>query len=789
MSTTSSTFYTPPAAAHARMRLDSIFARNAGARYRATPPSPPVQLTAADRTRANSTAQSTWDSDVVKRVSKDTLGNKHSTFSGSESHRRVLWDSLYAGLQDAFASKDTTASSLFDLVDVDQEVHPVYNELLLRTLVSLTTPNSPARRWVDSSARASPKDGKRALLEVTERLLPPTHKPLRHHSELLAISFDEFDDPEPLVAQFSECLKAIDASGAGSLTDRHAKRQLLSALDKEFYKEVVTPLRLDTDLDKVSLDEIYAHVCEVWWCANPDGPVKKKTPEHHIISSAYASSHSASSEFVAEFDRVLREALALLRELRDPDARETPPGPVEPQPSPHRSHGPPAGRRPGVSFPPSKWRDANNRQGGKFHGRSSYGSRFAAPPFPRGGNWSQKWYQKGTAARCISFHSLSSAFVQECPLCPGHYHDTARCPAVGGACTEDATAAAFELDDVVSAFQAAFDDNDDSAFAQLCQQHDAPLVRSDPDPFTYPAGLDLGLRAHPDRSAGCHRGRTGCGTGRVSFTTASLAPVVPPPPPAEPTPAVPPPAVEDPDPGPPAGLAPLAAHDPAQFDCPFGNTFADNFALQLERDPSLHFDSFSFPNPPSVWFPPVSGIGSDSDSASEADGPAPGPDPVRPAAHPLEDVRRIPAPRGTRLAAGLLSLLTLFGCTTAACGSVVPCTASAVPSAVPAVWPTADPGGPGPELSPPALPPDPPPTFPFAPPLSFPTDSVPGYGSGYFLDSGPLVLDSGYVLASGSGLWTWFWYLVSGYWLNFFDNPDYFVNNGELCIADHPRGG
>ncbi|KAK3275504.1 hypothetical protein CYMTET_16367 [Cymbomonas tetramitiformis] len=722
------------------MRLDSIFARNAGARYRATPPSPSVQLTAADRTRAYTTAQSTWDSDVVKRVSKDTLGNKASTCSGSEPHRRVLWDSLFVGLQDAFASKDATASTIFDLVDVDQEVHPVYNELLLRSYPG----------FVDNA---------------------------------------EFSSEE-----------AIEASGAGSLDDpdRHAKRQLLSALDPEFYKEVITPLRLDTKLDQVSLDEIYAHVCEVWWCANPDGPQQPRKPG--LVTAAYASDRHASSEFIDEFDRVLREALSLLHALRDPAAREAPPGPVEPHSPPPRRDGPPKGRRPGVSFPPSKWRDASNRPGGKFHGRSGFGSRFAAPPLPKGGQL---------------FTTL------ECPLCPGHYHDTARCSAVDGACSGDATAAAHELDDVVSAFQAAFDDNDDAAFAQLCQQHEAPLVRSDPDPFTYPADLDLGLRAQyagltapapadpgistrlaearavlaglRDATAAA-RAAAPSQPGRVSFGTASLAPVVPPPPPTDPPPAVPPSAVEDPDPGPPAGLAPLSAYDPANFETPFGETFAGRFALQIEQDPALHFDSFSFPNPPSVWGPPLSEI--DIDSDSEGDDPAPGPDPVRPAAHPPEGILRVPAPRGARLAAGLLSLLTLFGCTPAACGSVVPCTAAAVPPAVPPVWLAANPGGPGPELSPPALPPDPPPTFPFTPPLSFPTDLLPGYGTGYLLDSRLWLLDSGCGLDSGSGhwlpsgLWSWFCYLVSGFWLNSFDNPDYFVNNGELCTsADHPRGG
>ncbi|KAK3289092.1 hypothetical protein CYMTET_3448 [Cymbomonas tetramitiformis] len=147
----------------------------------------------------------------------------------------------------AFTSKDATASSIFDLVDIDKEVHPVFNDLLLRALVYLTSPHSPARS----------------------------------------------SDPEPLVAQFSECLKAIEASGAGALEDKHAKRQLLSSLDADFYREVITPLRLDTEVDKVSIEEIYAHVCEVWWCANPNG-LKNSFNPATPLSVAYTSGSEAS---------------------------------------------------------------------------------------------------------------------------------------------------------------------------------------------------------------------------------------------------------------------------------------------------------------------------------------------------------------------------------------------------------------------------------------------------------------------------------------------------------------
>ncbi|KAK3238136.1 hypothetical protein CYMTET_51832 [Cymbomonas tetramitiformis] len=55
------------------------------------------------------------------------------------------------------------------------------------------------------------------------------------------------------------------------MDEKAAKRQLLAALDPEFYREVITPLRLDTELAKMALEEIFAHVLEVWWCAHPNG--------------------------------------------------------------------------------------------------------------------------------------------------------------------------------------------------------------------------------------------------------------------------------------------------------------------------------------------------------------------------------------------------------------------------------------------------------------------------------------------------------------------------------------
>eukprot|EP00854_Cymbomonas_tetramitiformis_P004323 gene4323-biopygen4257 len=206
--------------------------------------------------------------------------------------------------EDSFESKEPASSVLFDLVDVDKEATS-----------------------------------------------------LRHHEELLAIFFAEGADPEPLVAQFDECLKAIAACGAGPLDGRHAKRQLLSALDPAFYKEVITPLRLDTELDKVPIEEIYARICEVWWCANPDGPTPaKRSPSLPLLAAYAGEEHDAATDLLSEFGRVLKEAFNLLGLLRY-SGKDSVPDPPQP-----RRDARPQDCRTGVSFPHSKWRDEHNRR-------------------------------------------------------------------------------------------------------------------------------------------------------------------------------------------------------------------------------------------------------------------------------------------------------------------------------------------------------------------------------------------------------------------------------------------
>ncbi|KAK3249821.1 hypothetical protein CYMTET_40771 [Cymbomonas tetramitiformis] len=112
-----SSHVTPPLGANNRIRLDTIFSRDVGSRYRPTPNSPRVTLTAPDRTRAAAVQNSTWDVDIIKRISRDALGSKEDTFHGDEVRRNTLWTSIVKSLQRAFEQKDPNNAALVYLAD------------------------------------------------------------------------------------------------------------------------------------------------------------------------------------------------------------------------------------------------------------------------------------------------------------------------------------------------------------------------------------------------------------------------------------------------------------------------------------------------------------------------------------------------------------------------------------------------------------------------------------------------------------------------------------------------
>ncbi|KAK3283597.1 hypothetical protein CYMTET_8685 [Cymbomonas tetramitiformis] len=71
---------------------------------------------------------SIWDIDVVKRVAKDVMGDKASTFSATENDENACWYEIVTGLRTAFEQRHEQAVGIFDLTDATVDVNPVYNE-------------------------------------------------------------------------------------------------------------------------------------------------------------------------------------------------------------------------------------------------------------------------------------------------------------------------------------------------------------------------------------------------------------------------------------------------------------------------------------------------------------------------------------------------------------------------------------------------------------------------------------------------------------------------------------
>ncbi|KAK3278133.1 hypothetical protein CYMTET_13908 [Cymbomonas tetramitiformis] len=193
-----------------------------------------------------------------------------------------------------------------------------------------------------------------------------------------------------------------------------AKKQLLASLDTDFYDKVITPLRLDVELAKVELEDIFAHILDVWEQANT-GRVKRHVPsaDKSVLYSGLPFDMDDKA-LISNFQFHIDAANKVLPSLcSDENANDEPT------------------------------------------------TRWPAPPTRK----------------------------------PGFWHDSANCPTADIECDECVIEQADDADGLVSAFQTAFDAEDDTAFARLCAQHDHPLVRQDEEPFTFPEHIDVGFRA------------------------------------------------------------------------------------------------------------------------------------------------------------------------------------------------------------------------------------------------------------------------------------------------------
>ncbi|KAK3284807.1 hypothetical protein CYMTET_7570 [Cymbomonas tetramitiformis] len=144
-----------------------------------------------------------------------------------------------------------------------------------------------------------------------------TVRPLGNYEELCAIYFDSKLDPDPLIQDFDACLTAIRNAASGPLDDMVTKKQLLASLDIDFYDKVNTPLRLDVELAKVDLEDIYAHIFEIWESEQGVGRVKRVTPAPPPSPTMLYSGGADVQALIHEFEKQLESATSTLVALKD----------------------------------------------------------------------------------------------------------------------------------------------------------------------------------------------------------------------------------------------------------------------------------------------------------------------------------------------------------------------------------------------------------------------------------------------------------------------------------------
>ncbi|KAK3282924.1 hypothetical protein CYMTET_9360 [Cymbomonas tetramitiformis] len=225
-----------------RRKLATIF-DTLGAQHSATPDTPPQAPAAPASATVLSTDQpfidrgcialykDGFDAKVAKSILGKIMGDKSEKFTGKHNHDADVFASLLC--------------------------IPEANGLLFATVVRLTAPRSPAHDWAESSATASPDDGKRALLEVARRLTTVT-APLDSLRTLLAITFPSGVDPDANIAEFNACLRDVQKSGV--LNDDEVKQHFLTALDKRYYQPVYSESNSDIPHTAYSGQDIEAHL-------------------------------------------------------------------------------------------------------------------------------------------------------------------------------------------------------------------------------------------------------------------------------------------------------------------------------------------------------------------------------------------------------------------------------------------------------------------------------------------------------------------------------------------------
>lgn len=384
-------------------------------------------------------------------------------FSGDEQDARSLLDSLVEELTSKLTALDPLFAEAFKLSDVTAAVGPSSNKLLFELLEYLCC--GPALASVRHSHRYFPHDGKVALTSLVRDVLPSVEDFSKADFVFTksAVELTAGVNPKQFLQTFQDCLQgAQEELGDGSTLELGrdtAIRLLLRRACPTFYKAVH---------DEYLPEKV------------------KAKPELTVVSCALAIQRVYNTSVKPA---TARPAAAL---------GYTPSGPR------------PGGGR-GGQYAKGGYRSSQSRY---YPPRSSHplkgkgkNYRFAAPPLPKGGNWSQSKGRKGgkSAPRKgkgksrVTFHPGARRFFSNCSC--GGRHSAVDCPRTQhlaahsmGIDPEELADSAYS--DVLAAqYQAAYEHSEE-AFEAVCRDHGTPDVCDAAEALcTYPEDGSLSFSA------------------------------------------------------------------------------------------------------------------------------------------------------------------------------------------------------------------------------------------------------------------------------------------------------
>ncbi|KAK3252620.1 hypothetical protein CYMTET_38081 [Cymbomonas tetramitiformis] len=371
-------------------------------------------------------------------------------FTAGEKHSDHVWLHLVEAIEKHFVNESDQFADLFRLTDPTIECPEDANDLLYVTLEHLIKPGSDARAWLDSSGREFPNDGKRALSEISRRLDDQT-EPLDALQLLIEIRFEARNvDPDSGIRKFNELV--ADAAHQPNIDVWINAMPSISSTCK-------------ADFEKSSSKELTK--------------AKKKTAKTVPLATAYCE-HARDRRDDREKKNNCGES-ALLGLVQD-------------------FHKELAAVRQEIS----NLKGERGRDQGEHDRRTFFEKNFVDKRHDRGRGQRGKGKGKGNFYRVgaknnvdSAFHVATETFVPACmmPECVGCYHAASDFPTLSMnlySADDDTVRRSYLAEFVTAEVQAAYDDEDDAAFDDICEHYGKAEVHKGPSANTFPSAAEPG---------------------------------------------------------------------------------------------------------------------------------------------------------------------------------------------------------------------------------------------------------------------------------------------------------